>query len=145
MSTKSVEEIKKESHHLRGQIVETLQSEVSHFEEAEYQLLKYHGTYQQDDRDLRAKRKQEGLDKAYSFMVRSKIPGGEMTAEQYLMHEVMSDDLANHTLRITTRQGFQVHGILKGRQIRNPNRNQHSFTAFICRHFIVCQDDHVIT
>ncbi|MDZ4788706.1 MAG: NADPH-dependent assimilatory sulfite reductase hemoprotein subunit [Blastochloris sp.] len=114
MSTKSVEEIKKESHHLRGQIVETLQSEVSHFEEAEYQLLKYHGTYQQDDRDLRAKRKQEGLDKAYSFMVRSKIPGGEMTAEQYLMHEVMSDDLANHTLRITTRQGFQVHGILKG-------------------------------
>lgn len=114
MSLKSVEEIKKESHHLRGKIVETLQSDSNHFEEAEYQLLKYHGTYQQDDRDLRIKRKQEGLEKAYSFMVRSKIPGGEMTPEQYLMHDRMADDLANHTLRITTRQGFQVHGILMG-------------------------------
>ncbi|NJK90652.1 MAG: NADPH-dependent assimilatory sulfite reductase hemoprotein subunit [Blastochloris sp.] len=114
MSTKSVEEIKKESRHLRGQIVETLKSDVSHFEEAEYQLLKYHGTYQQDDRDLRNERKKAGLDKAWSFMVRSKIPGGELSADQYLMHDKMADDLANHTLRITTRQGFQVHGILKG-------------------------------
>ncbi len=111
---KSVEEIKMESHGLRGHIEETLQSEATHFGEEEFQLLKFHGSYQQDDRDLRSKRRAEGLDKAWQFMVRSKIPGGDLTAEQYLVHDRMADELANHTIRLTNRQGIQMHGVLFG-------------------------------
>ncbi|MDX6766545.1 MAG: NADPH-dependent assimilatory sulfite reductase hemoprotein subunit [Candidatus Methylacidiphilales bacterium] len=114
MSNASVETIKDQSRSLRGTIVQTLQSEATHFSDEEYQLLKFHGTYQQDDRDLRNPRKAQGLDKAWSFMVRSKIPGGAINAEQYLMHDRMADDLGNGTIRITNRQGFQMHGVLKG-------------------------------
>ncbi len=114
MASKSVEEIKSESHALRGTIEETLQAESSHFSEDEYQLLKFHGTYQQDDRDQRNERKKANLDKAWMFMVRSKLPGGALTAEQYLAHDRIAGDLGNGTLRITTRQGFQLHGVLKG-------------------------------
>jgi sulfite reductase beta subunit-like hemoprotein len=114
MASKSVEEIKSESHALRGTIGETLRGESSHFSDEEYQLLKFHGTYQQDDRDQRTARKRENLDKAWIFMVRSKLPGGALTAEQYLAHDRIADDLGNGTLRITTRQGFQLHGVLKG-------------------------------
>jgi sulfite reductase (ferredoxin) len=114
MASKSVEEIKSESHALRGTIQETLRGEVTHFTEDEYQLLKFHGTYQQDDRDQRIARKKQNLDKAWMFMVRSKLPGGTLTAEQYLAHDRIAETLGNGTLRITTRQGFQLHGILKG-------------------------------
>jgi sulfite reductase (ferredoxin) len=114
MASKSVEEIKSESHALRGTIQETLQGDGSHFSEEEYQLLKFHGTYQQDDRDQRVPRKKQNLDKAWMFMVRSKLPGGALTAEQYLAHDRIAGDLGNGTLRITTRQGFQLHGVLKG-------------------------------
>jgi sulfite reductase beta subunit-like hemoprotein len=114
MASKSVEEIKSESHALRGTIEETLHGESSHFTDDEYQLLKFHGTYQQDNRDERAARKNENLDKAWMFMVRSKLPGGALTAEQYLAHDRIAGDLGNGTLRITTRQGFQLHGVLKG-------------------------------
>jgi sulfite reductase (ferredoxin) len=114
MASKSVEEIKSESHALRGTIGDTLRGESSHFSEEEYQLLKFHGTYQQDDRDQRAARKRSNLDKAWIFMVRSKLPGGALTAEQYLAHDHIAGELGNGTLRITTRQGFQLHGVLKG-------------------------------
>jgi sulfite reductase (ferredoxin) len=114
MASKSVEEIKSESHALRGTIEETLRGESSHFTDDEYQLLKFHGTYQQDDRDARAARRKENLDKAWMFMVRSKLPGGALTAEQYLAHDWIAGELGNGTLRITTRQGFQMHGVLKG-------------------------------
>jgi sulfite reductase (ferredoxin) len=114
MASKSVEEIKSESHALRGTIEKTLRGESSHFSEEEYQLLKFHGTYQQDDRDQRAARKRSNLDKAWIFMVRSKLPGGALTAEQYLAHDRIAGELGNGTLRITTRQGFQLHGVLKG-------------------------------
>ena len=114
MAAKNVEEIKAESHSLRGTIEETLHQDVSHFSDDEYQLLKFHGTYQQDDRDQRVTRKQQNLDKAWMFMVRSKMPGGALTAEQYLAHDRIASDLGNNTLRITTRQGFQIHGVLKG-------------------------------
>jgi sulfite reductase (ferredoxin) len=114
MAPKSVEQIKSESHSLRGTIEETLRSESSHFSDDEYQLLKFHGTYQQDDRDQRLARKKENLDKSWMFMVRSKLPGGALTAEQYLAHDRIAGDLGNGTLRITTRQGFQLHGVLKG-------------------------------
>jgi sulfite reductase (ferredoxin) len=114
MGSKSVEEIKAESHALRGVIQKTLSADASHFSEEEYQLLKFHGTYQQDDRDQRVSRKKQHLDKAWIFMVRSKMPGGALTAEQYLAHDRIAGELGNNTLRITTRQGFQLHGVLKG-------------------------------
>ena len=114
MSSKNVEEIKAESRSLRGTIEETLAKDASHFSDDEYQLLKFHGTYQQDDRDQRTKRKAQNQDKAWSFMVRSKLPGGVVSAAQYLEHDKIAGDLGNGTLRITTRQGFQTHGVLKG-------------------------------
>jgi sulfite reductase beta subunit-like hemoprotein len=114
MASKSVEEIKSESRALRGTIKETLTGERSHFSEEEYQLLKFHGTYQQDDRDQRAARKKENLDKAWIFMVRSKLPGGALSASQYLEHDRIAGEFGNGTLRITTRQGFQIHGVVKG-------------------------------
>ena len=114
MSSKNVEEIKAESRALRGTIHESLAADSSHFSEDEYQLLKFHGTYQQDDRDQRAARKAQNQDKAWMFMVRSKLPGGDLTAAQYLEHDKIAGELGNGTLRITTRQGFQTHGILKG-------------------------------
>ena len=118
MARQSVEEIKEESKGLYGKIVETLLSNESHFEEAEYQLLKFHGTYQQDNRDSRRERRKQKLDKEWSFMVRTKMPSGTLTAEQYLAHDKMADALGNTTMRLTTRQGIQLHGILKG-NLRN--------------------------
>jgi sulfite reductase (ferredoxin) len=114
MPAKTVEEIKVESRSLRGKITETLRSDHSHFADDEFQLLKFHGTYQQDDRDQRVPRKKQNLDKAWIFMVRSKLPGGALSAAQYLEHDRIAGELGNDTLRITTRQGFQTHGVLKG-------------------------------
>jgi sulfite reductase (ferredoxin) len=114
MSSKNVEEIKAESRALRGTIRESLAADSSHFSEDEYQLLKFHGTYQQDDRDQRAARKAQNQEKAWMFMVRSKLPGGDLTAAQYLEHDKIARELGNGTLRISTRQGFQTHGVLKG-------------------------------
>ncbi|HKF37137.1 MAG TPA: NADPH-dependent assimilatory sulfite reductase hemoprotein subunit [Ktedonobacteraceae bacterium] len=109
-----VEQIKIGSDYLRGQIAEELNQDASHFSEAQVQLLKFHGTYQQEDRDARHVRKAAGEEKAYQFMVRSRIPGGALTAEQYLVEDDLAGRYANGTLRITTRQGFQLHGVLKG-------------------------------
>lgn len=109
-----VEHIKLESHNLRGQLAEELQQDTTHFSEAQVQLLKFHGSYQQENRDARQERKAAKAEKAYQFMVRSRIPGGVVTAEQYLVEDDLAERYANGTLRITTRQGFQLHGILKG-------------------------------
>lgn len=84
-----------------------------HISEDAYQLLKTHGSYQQDDRDQRQARKKQKLDRAWQFMVRTKTPGGRMTAEQYLLSDEIAGRFANGTLRITTRQGIQFHGIGK--------------------------------
>lgn len=108
-----VEHIKIESDHLRGQIAEELEQDTSHFSEPQIQLMKFHGVYQQEDRDSRQTRKAEKAEKAYQFMVRSRIPGGVLTAEQYLAEDELADRYGNGTLRITTRQGIQLHGILK--------------------------------
>ncbi|MEZ6084568.1 MAG: NADPH-dependent assimilatory sulfite reductase hemoprotein subunit [Phycisphaerae bacterium] len=109
-----VEGFKKQSNHLRGTIAESLELDTTHFEEADVQLLKFHGSYQQDDRDLRRDLKAEGKEKAYSFMIRAAIPGGILTADQYLALDELADDFAGGALRVTTRQGIQFHGILKG-------------------------------
>src|SRR6266568_1152503 len=109
-----VEHIKSESNHLRGQIGEELAQDSTHFSDAQVQLIKFHGIYQQENRDARQARKAAGSEKAYQFMVRSRIPGGMLTAEQYLVEDELAGRYANGTLRITTRQGFQLHGIFKG-------------------------------
>jgi len=107
-----VETAKKSSRHLRGTIAETLASDTSHFGSDDATLLKFHGTYQQDSRDYRRAREATGLEKAYAFMVRVGIPAGVITAEQYLGLEAIADHHGNGTLRVTTRQGFQFHGVL---------------------------------
>ncbi|MBI4387730.1 MAG: NADPH-dependent assimilatory sulfite reductase hemoprotein subunit, partial [Candidatus Omnitrophica bacterium] len=78
-----------------------------------HNLLKFHGFYQQDDRDLRQKLTKEGKEKHYMFMVRTKVPGGKLTWNQYLTMNDFADRYANGTLRITTRQGIQFHGVIK--------------------------------
>ncbi len=108
-----VEVAKREGRQLRGTIAETLASEATHFGHDDLQLLKFHGTYQQDDRDQR-KARGEDEEKAYSFMVRVALPAGLLTAAQYLAFDELAGTHANGTLRITTRQGFQFHGVLKG-------------------------------
>ncbi len=114
MSKASVEEIKEQSRGLRGHIPEAFaDAGLSHVEEAENVLLKFHGSYQQDDRDLRVPRAKEKLDKAWSFMVRSKMPGGRITAQQWLIHDELCR-LSEGSLRLTNRQGIQLHGTLKG-------------------------------
>ena len=109
-----VEVAKRQGRYLRGTIAETLASERTHFGGDDTALLKFHGSYQQDDRDARRVLEAAGLEKAYSFMVRVAIPAGQITGEQYLRLERIADDHGDGTLRVTTRQGFQFHGVLKG-------------------------------
>ena len=109
----ATEGIKESSQQLRGRIGLELLSDTDHFSEQDKQLLKFHGTYQQEDRDGRKRRSKEGVGKHYMFMVRCKIPGGRLTAKQYLAIDELADAYANGTLRFTTRQGIQLHGVLK--------------------------------
>jgi sulfite reductase (ferredoxin) len=108
-----LEEIKENSNHLRGKIREELEAGGDHFTNETAQLLKCHGAYQEDDRDVRSVRRKEGKEPLYSVMVRSKIPGGRLSAEQYLVHDELATRYGNGTLRITTRQDFQFHCVLK--------------------------------
>ena len=110
-----VELAKAASNYLRGTLVESLaDAATGALAEDDTQLSKFHGFYQQDDRDIRAERTQQKLEPAYSFMIRSKLPGGAMSAEQYLLHDDITDRYGDSTLRITTRQGFQLYGVVKG-------------------------------
>ncbi|EKV32819.1 Ferredoxin--sulfite reductase [Caenispirillum salinarum AK4] len=109
----AVEAIKQESKGLRGTLKAEL-AEPGAFTEAAHQLLKFHGAYEQFDRDTATARKKQGLEKEYSVMVRAKIPGGRVTAAQYLALDTLADTCGNGSLRVTTRQGIQYHGILKG-------------------------------
>ncbi len=108
-----VEKIKAESNYLKGSILPELSDGNDHFSKDSIQLLKHHGTYQQDDRDQRAAARVAGKGKSFMFMVRSRIPGGKLTSAQMLEQIAMCDELGNNTLRITSRQGLQLHGIVK--------------------------------
>jgi sulfite reductase (ferredoxin) len=113
MSKQSVEEIKDESNYLRGTLPEQVASSIDHFDDDAKQLLKFHGVYQQEDRDARKERKKQNLGPAYIMMARSRVPGGKLTPEQWLAHDELSDRFANGTFRLTSRQGIQFHGIVK--------------------------------
>lgn len=108
------EGIKTRSNYLRGTITEGLADlSTGSMAEDDQQLLKFHGTYQQDDRDIRAKRRKHKLEKAYSFMIRIRVPGGVATSEQWLATDRLATQFANGTIKLTTRQAFQFHGIIK--------------------------------
>ncbi len=110
-----VEDIKSTSRFLRGTIAEDLaNSETDQFAKPNTQLLKFHGTYQQDDRDGRVKPGEGKSEKTYSMMTRTRIPGGKLTAEQLIAHLDLCDEIGNATLKCTTRQALQLHGIPKG-------------------------------
>jgi sulfite reductase (ferredoxin) len=107
-----VETLKEHSNFLRGPIDAELNDGHSYFSQDGTQILKFHGSYQQKDRDLE-KAKAKGEEPAYSMMLRTRSPGGYIPWQLYLTLDRLSDRYGNHTLRATTRQGFQIHGILK--------------------------------
>jgi sulfite reductase (ferredoxin) len=104
-----VEAIKERSNCLREPVATEILQDTTHFSEDAVQILKFHGSYQQDNRDHRVK----GQEKDYQFMLRTKNPGGFVPPQLYLTLDKLADEYGNHTLRATTRQGFQLHGILK--------------------------------
>jgi sulfite reductase (ferredoxin) len=108
------ETIKATSNHLRGLIKEELLEDTPAFGDASETLLKFHGIYQQDDRDRRREARAKGLTKHHQLMIRTRIPGGVVSADAYIAHDDISRKWANGTLRVTTRQDFQLHGVLKG-------------------------------
>jgi sulfite reductase (NADPH) hemoprotein beta-component len=110
------EDIKIESNYLRGTIAEGLQDiSTGAISASDQQLTKFHGTYMQDDRDLRDERKAQGLEPAYSFMIRCRLNGGVATPQQWLQMDTISSAHGNETMKLTTRQTFQFHGVIKSK------------------------------
>ncbi len=109
-----VEGIKERSNYLRGTLKEVMLDRMSAgIPEDDNRLMKHHGSYLQDDRDLRNERAKQKLEPAYQFMLRVRLPGGVATPEQWLVMDDLAQKNGNGTLKITTRQTFQMHGILK--------------------------------
>ncbi|MGG6829104.1 UNVERIFIED_CONTAM: assimilatory sulfite reductase (NADPH) hemoprotein subunit [Staphylococcus haemolyticus] len=110
----ALEYLKDESNYLRGTIEQGLADPLTGaISDDDTKLLKFHGSYQQDDRDLRDERRKQKLEPAYSFMIRVRLSGGTATPEQWIAMDDISNNYANQTLKLTTRQTFQFHGILK--------------------------------
>jgi sulfite reductase (NADPH) hemoprotein beta-component len=114
MAESAVEKIKKESHGLRGTLKESLLDEhTGAIRESDQALIKFHGMYMQDDRDRREERAEKKLERAYAYMIRLRLPGGLLKAQQWLaLHEV-TETYSSGVIKITTRQTIQLHGILK--------------------------------
>lgn len=109
-----VEDIKIRSNYLRGKLAEVLEDRITaSIPEDENRLMKFHGSYMQDDRDLRNERKKQKLEPAYQFMLRVRAPGGVVTPNQWLMMDRVARAYSSGTIRLTTRQSVQLHGILK--------------------------------
>ncbi|MBS0213540.1 MAG: NADPH-dependent assimilatory sulfite reductase hemoprotein subunit [Proteobacteria bacterium] len=114
MSTHSVETIKSSSRRLRGTLLESLLDPVTAaLAEDDRVLIKFHGSYQQDDRDLREERRAQKLEPAFAFMIRTRTPGGVLTPAQWLALDAIARQFAERGLRITTRQAIQFHGVQK--------------------------------
>jgi sulfite reductase (ferredoxin) len=113
-SLSKAEGIKVGSRGLRGSLAEELAEDSPAFSGDSTVLLKFHGVYQQDDRDVRAERKRARQDVDHICMVRAGVPGGALSGEQYLAMDDLADRLGNGTLRVTTRQGIQYHFVHKG-------------------------------
>jgi sulfite reductase (NADPH) hemoprotein beta-component len=109
-----VEEIKDRSNYLRGTLKEVMLDRISAgIPDDDNRLMKHHGSYLQDDRDLRNERQKQKLEPAYQFMLRVRMPGGVSTPSQWLVMDELADKYGNGTLKLTTRETFQMHGILK--------------------------------
>ncbi|TYZ10531.1 NADPH-dependent assimilatory sulfite reductase hemoprotein subunit [Hymenobacter lutimineralis] len=109
-----VEHVKDASNFLRGTLAGSMQNPITGaLYPDDTHLIKFHGSYQQTDRDLDSERKRQKLEPLYSFMIRVRVPGGVATADQWLRMDELADAYGNHTLKLTTRQAFQLHGVLK--------------------------------
>ncbi|MGB2612458.1 MAG: NADPH-dependent assimilatory sulfite reductase hemoprotein subunit [Isosphaeraceae bacterium] len=108
-----IEAVKIASEYLKTFVADEVNNGLDHFGDDAATILKFHGSYQQDDRDLRTRLKRERKEKAYQLMVRVRIVGGKLTADQFLACHELARTLGNGTLRITTRQEFQLHSVLK--------------------------------
>lgn len=129
--------IKEKSRHLRGTIAEGLGEVVTgSISEDDAQLTKFHGTYLQDDRDVRGERSKKKLEKAFSFMIRVRVPGGVATPAQWLAMDQIAGDYGNGTLRLTTRQAFQFHGVIK----TNLKRTMQAINASLLDTLAACGD-----
>jgi sulfite reductase (NADPH) hemoprotein beta-component len=135
--TTKQEQIKDASRGLRGTIAKGL-AEVATgaIHEDDQYLVRFHGTYLQDDRDVRGERTRKRLEKAYSFMLRVRIPGGVVTPAQWLALDKIATDYANGTLRLTTRQTFQYHGVIKS----NMRRTMQALDAALLDTLAACGD-----
>ncbi|WP_445429949.1 assimilatory sulfite reductase (NADPH) hemoprotein subunit [Bacillus atrophaeus] len=113
-SPSDVEDIKEKSDYLRGTLKEVMLDRISAgIPDDDNRLMKHHGSYLQDDRDLRNERQKQKLEPAYQFMLRVRMPGGVSTPAQWLVMDDLSQKYGNNTLKLTTRETFQMHGILK--------------------------------
>jgi sulfite reductase (ferredoxin) len=108
-----IEAIKTASEQLRGTVAAELENDSDHFEADTVQILKHHGTYQQDNRDARAAKKGQKSSKQYGMLIRTRVPGGRLTSQQLLSELEIGEELGDGTLRITSRQGLQLHGVPK--------------------------------
>jgi sulfite reductase (NADPH) hemoprotein beta-component len=116
MADSPIEKIKKESDSLRGTIVESLQNEITGaISEDDQAVIKFHGMYQQDDRDRRDERAEKKLDRLYSFMIRLRLPGGFLTPEQWIATHHIAGENSTGVIKITTRQTVQLHGLIKSK------------------------------
>lgn len=131
------EHIKEESQQLRGTIADGLaRVATGAIAEDDTQLLKFHGSYMQDDRDLRGERAKKKLEKAFSFMIRLRIPGGLVTPKQWIALDDIASTYANDTLRLTTRATFQYHGVIKS----NLKRTMQAINAACLDTIAACGD-----
>ena len=109
-----VERIKYDSNYLRGTLTESLADPITGaIAPDDTQVSKFHGIYQQSDRDIEKERKHQKLEPAWSFLIRVRVPGGLVAPQQWLKMDAISDEYANETLKLTTRQTFQLHGVVK--------------------------------
>ncbi|WP_082235238.1 assimilatory sulfite reductase (NADPH) hemoprotein subunit [Halobacillus massiliensis] len=109
-----MEDIKERSDFLRGTLTESFLERISAgIPDEQTKLLKFHGSYMQDDRDVRNERKQQKLEPNYQFMIRVRLPGGVASPDQWLTMDELANKYGNGTMKLTTRQTFQLHGILK--------------------------------
>jgi sulfite reductase (NADPH) hemoprotein beta-component len=131
------EKIKEASRQLRGGIAAGLDEVATGaIAEDDQYLVRFHGTYLQDDRDVRGERTRKRLEKAFSFMIRVRIPGGVVTPAQWLALDTIATDYANGTLRLTTRQTFQFHSIIKS----NMRRTMQAIDASLLDTIAACGD-----
>ncbi|HEX3010005.1 MAG TPA: NADPH-dependent assimilatory sulfite reductase hemoprotein subunit, partial [Bacteroidales bacterium] len=132
-----VEIIKEKSNYLRGTLKESLLEDTTGaLIGDDTSLIKFHGTYQQTDRDLDAERKKQKLEPLYSFMIRVRVPGGIASPSQYLNIDRLSAEYGNDTIKITTRQTFQLHGVLK----RNLKATMKKINNYLMTSIAACGD-----